>query len=155
MTAPLPLKHWTSLQVTVTKCIQCHEISLYLYTKVTVRVHNCEAPPSHHHPGQSVCRLNTPSKESQWSQQWPCNNNNKNFQWLLSFCIYKWRKGYLLATLALKITCRCFNWILQLSSVITITMYQIMYLAIKNCCYSNDIVLMHCNLTDKTFKNNL
>ena len=44
------------------KCI--HDISLYLYIKVTVCVHNCEAPPSHHHPGQSVRRLNTPSKES-------------------------------------------------------------------------------------------
>ena len=32
---------------------------------VTVDVHKCGAPPSHHqHPGQSVHRLNTPSKES-------------------------------------------------------------------------------------------
>ena len=35
---------------------------------VNVDVHKCGVPPSHHHPGQSVHRLNTPSKESQW---WP------------------------------------------------------------------------------------
>ena len=42
-----------------------------LYNPVTVGVHKCGAPLSHHHHGQSVHRLNIPSKESQWSQQWP------------------------------------------------------------------------------------
>ena len=46
----------------------CYEIK-GLYA-VTVAVHKCEASLSLHHPGQSVHRLNTPSKESQW----PCSD---------------------------------------------------------------------------------
>ena len=39
---------------------------------VTVDVHKCICH-SHHHPGLSVHRLNTPSKESQWS--WHYSDN--------------------------------------------------------------------------------
>ena len=39
-------------------------------------------------------------------------NNMFSFQWFLSWLVHKWR-GYLLPTWVLKITCRCFNWILQ------------------------------------------
>ena len=42
----------------------CYEIKVL--RAVTVGVHKCGAPPSHHHLGQSVRRLNTPSKKSQW-----------------------------------------------------------------------------------------
>ena len=37
-------------------------------------------------------------------------------QWLLSWLLHKWREGYLLPTLARRITCRHFHWMLQLSS---------------------------------------
>ena len=37
------------------------------------------------------------------------------FQWLLSWLLHKWR-GYLLPTWARKITCQCFDWMLQSSS---------------------------------------
>ena len=34
---------------------------------ITVGIHKCRPPLSHHqHNGQSLHRLNTPSKESQW-----------------------------------------------------------------------------------------
>ena len=53
-----------------------YEVKFLCMYKVTVGVHKCNSPLSHHyHPGQSVHRQNTPSKESQWSQQWPYNNN--------------------------------------------------------------------------------
>ena len=44
------------------------------------------------------------------------NANLYFFQWLLSWLLHKWREGYLLPTWARKITCRCFDWMLQSSS---------------------------------------
>ena len=38
------------------------------------------------------------------------------FLGLLSWLLYEWREGYLLPNWARKVTCRCFNWMLQLSS---------------------------------------
>ena len=56
-------------------CIELSELVCYEINVVTVGVHKCGvASPSHHHPGQSVHRLNSPSKESQWSQQWACRD---------------------------------------------------------------------------------
>ena len=73
-------------------------------------VHKYSSPLSHHLPGQSVRRLNTPLKESQWSQQWAYNNDK--------VCLY-------------------------------VPSNQ------KTVNYSNDMVMMQCNLTDKGFQNNL
>ena len=38
----------------------CYEIKVM--SAITVGVHKCRSPLSHHHPGQPVHRLNTPSK---------------------------------------------------------------------------------------------
>ena len=44
------------------------------------------------------------------------NANLYFFQWLLSWLLHKWREDYLFPTWARKITCRCFDWMLQSSS---------------------------------------
>ena len=55
-------------------CIELSELVWYEINVVTVGIHKCGASLSHHHPGQSVHKLNTPSKEFQWSQQWACRD---------------------------------------------------------------------------------
>ena len=55
-------------------CIELSELVWYKINVVTVGIHKCGASLSHHHPGQSVHKLNTPSKEFQWSQQWACRD---------------------------------------------------------------------------------
>ena len=44
-----------------------YEVKFLCMYNVTVGVHKCSSPLFHHHPVQSVHRLNTPSMESQWS----------------------------------------------------------------------------------------
>ena len=52
--------YWLAKSAFNVMCVPCMRS-----IKVTVGIHKCGSPPCHHHPGQFVHRLNTPSKESQ------------------------------------------------------------------------------------------
>ena len=77
-------------------------------------------------PGCYLSMLHKPYTGQHWLGQkltlvihnYTCcwNANLYFFQWLLSWLLHKWREGYLLPTWARKITCRCFDWMLQSSS---------------------------------------
>ena len=68
----------------------------------------------------SMCNKQCPEKSDSIAIAnllvWIMLNCLQAFQWLLSWLPHKWRESYLLPAWAQKITCRCFNWILQSSS---------------------------------------